>query len=395
MGLRFCPSEEVETLDKSKFCGDPGFLRYCCSPQQREFPQEPKEEEEPNEQVKLGKVRCSKNSDCPETQLPKRLDVDTLPDVEVYQCQDSYECNDDYGNCMKEKTCQPEFVPFCTHPKGKNYPECKIKDNDLVYHVNKEGNIECKQDSDCPPPARPSWEWNDETKMEYGVSSITEMFIVVPICSRSVNFGDYGFGDYGSGDYESSDYESGDYGSGDYGSGDYGFGDYGSGNIISICQEEREPFCGHEFGRSHPECQRCNVLTPLPQPECLDFHLKVRRRVFIDRCCTDLFNDTFVEKLKAELLPEEEEDEYFANQIELREDIIQNFTMNDCRLSALHLPQDVSPRTSFEMEKLCCAVGYYPAFLSLSLSLFKGIALPSQLLDRQSPLPQLSPGLDP
>ena len=78
MGLRFCPSEEVETLDRNKFCGDPGFLRYCCSPQIRDFHQEPKE------LAGQGKLRCSKNSDCPETQLPSGLEVDMLPDVEMY-----------------------------------------------------------------------------------------------------------------------------------------------------------------------------------------------------------------------------------------------------------------------------------------------------------------------
>ena len=358
MGLRFCPSEEVETLDRSKFCGDPGFLRYCCSPQNREFPQELKEPEDSKEQEEEG--RCSKNSDCPETQIPSGLEVDTLPDVKVYQCKDSYECDDDYGSCIKEKTCQTEYVPFCTHPKGKNYPECEVKDSDPVYTLNKDGNIECKLDSDCPPTAQPSWEWNETTKMENGVTSITEMAIIVPVCSQqSVVFGDYGFGDYGSGDYGSGDYRSRDYGSGDNGSGDYG--------SAKICEEKRKPFCGHEYGRSHPECQRCNVLTPLPEPECIDFDL----RLFVvtgdvDRCCSDLFNDTLVEELKAE-----EDDKYYDPQIDLREEILQNFTMTDCRLSVLHLPQNASPRTSFEWENICCSFAQYcfaPAAVGTPLS---------------------------
>merc|ERR1711972_945445 len=40
MSARFCPSEEVETLDSDMVCGNPGFHRYCCSPQIREFPVE-------------------------------------------------------------------------------------------------------------------------------------------------------------------------------------------------------------------------------------------------------------------------------------------------------------------------------------------------------------------
>jgi hypothetical protein len=34
---------------------------------------------------------------------------------------------------------------------------------------------------------------------------------------------------------------------------------------------------------------------------------------------------------------------------------LQNFTMTDCRLSALHLPQNASPRTSFEWQNICCS----------------------------------------
>ena len=209
-----------------------------------------------------------------------------LPDVEVYQCQYT-------PSYFEEKTCQSNYAPFCTHPKGKDYSECDIKDSDLVFTLNKWGYIECNQDSDCPPAAPPSWEWNDKTKMEYGVSSITEMSINVPFCSQS----------------------------------------------LSLCEEKHEPFCGHEYGRSHPECQRCNVLTPLPEPECLDFDLK--QLVDIDQCCNDLFNE--------------------RRYSSLREGILQNFTITDCRLSALHLPPDASPRTSFDWFE-CCSFGYCPNF---------------------------------
>ena len=41
MSARFCPSEQVGTLDPQLVCVDPGFHRYCCSPQIREFPVEP------------------------------------------------------------------------------------------------------------------------------------------------------------------------------------------------------------------------------------------------------------------------------------------------------------------------------------------------------------------
>ena len=114
-----------------------------------------------------------------------------------------------------------------------------------------------------------------------------------------------------------------------------------------ICVQKSRPFCGHEYGRGHPECQRCNVLTPVPEPQCFDFELK--RSVKIDRCCTDLFNDTSVEELKVT------EGDYFD--FDFREEILQNFTINDCYLSALHLPQYASPRTLF-YPYTCCKVGY-------------------------------------
>merc|ERR1712218_106827 len=53
----------------------------------------------------------------------------------------------------------------------------------------------------------------------------------------------------------------------------------------------------------------------------------------------------------------------------LREETLQKFTMEDCRLSALHLPQDASPRTSFDLENTCCSLGYCVVFSSDGLSL--------------------------
>ena len=114
--------------------------------------------------------------------------------------------------------------------------ECEIEATDTVYHL-------CKCDSDCPPAAPPNWEWNEKTMIEYGVSSITEMSISQSVCAQN------------------------------------------------LCTEKVQPFCSHEFGRNHPECLRCNLVTPLPTPRCLDYE----RGRLVDQCCDDLFNVTLTE----------------------------------------------------------------------------------------------------
>ena len=309
IALRFCPSDEVESLDPEKFCGDPGFYRYCCTPEVRTFPEKPKE----NRPIHQKEVACFDDSDCPETELFS-ISNDLLREVEVYHCQESPSCDydnlDEYiGGCTaEEKTCQPKTVPFCTHPEARKHPECEIRESDPIFTLTRDGHIECKIDSDCPPTALPSWEWNDVTKMEYGVKSITEMSIEVTLCSPSS----------------------------------------GPSNV-SLCDVRSEPFCGHEYGQSHPECQRCNVLTPVPNPPCLDFGIS-KRQVSLEQCCADLF------KVKIKL----------ATSIINREEILENFTINDCRLSALHLPQAAPPRTSFDPELICCSFpGYCPMLPSL------------------------------
>ena len=251
MAVRFCTSEEVETLNRDKLCGVE--WRYCCTPQIRQLLQEPREPKEP------------------------------------------------------------------VHPEK-------------VYSLNKGGHIECNLDSDCPPTARPSWEWNEMTKMENGVSSITEMSIGVSRCSSAVvdTWGEYRIcGPYGPWKCD-----------------------------ISLCDVKSEPFCGHQYGRNHPECKRCNVLTPLPEPQCLDFELnKKPKRIYIDSCCKNLFNVKFTTITEERQLDGED---YYTN---LRGEILQNFTINDCRLSALHLPPDSPPRTLFDPE-LCCSFGFCKAAAS-------------------------------
>ena len=98
-----------------------------------------------------------------------------------------------------------------------------------------------------------------------------------------------------------------------------------------LCGGKVEPFCSHEFGRNHPECQRCNLVTPLPKPRCLDYDLH-RRRVRVDQCCELLFND-------------------------LRHEIRQNFTKTECQLSQLHQPAGSLPITPFDPD-FCCSFGF-------------------------------------
>ena len=93
-----------------------------------------------------------------------------------------------------------------------------------VYNLTDDGFIECTLDSDCPPTTPPVWD--ELTKMEdHGVTSITELSIEVSFC-----FGKSFFG--------------------------------------SVCDIRREPFCAHELGREHPECERCNAQSPPSDPPC-------------------------------------------------------------------------------------------------------------------------------
>merc|ERR1711970_321796 len=144
--------------------------------------------------------------------------------------------------------------------------------------------------------------------MENGVNSITEMSIKVSRCSSAVvdSRGEYHI------------------------CGPHELWKCGPSNI-SICDVKSEPFCGHQYGRSHPECKRCNVLTPLPEPQCLDFELKKKKRIAIDSCCISLFNVNFVTITEKFQLDGED----YATK--LRAGILQNFTINDCQLSRLHL----------------------------------------------------------
>ena len=323
MSLRFCPSEEVENLDQELVCGSPGFHRYCCSPQKRELPEKPKEELFDENPKEWWKHKCSKDSDCPVTQLPPTLEG-TLPNVEIYRCPSESEwCGGDWGNpsdkqaCLEERTCQLESGPLCAHPEARTLLECEIKESDKVYTVDKNGDIPCYQDSDCPPTVPPSWEWNEQTKMEYEVTSITEMSISVPYCAVY----DYDY-NYDQQRENMTDLPN-----------------------ASSCAVRPEPFCDHAYGRSHPECQRCNVLSPLPEPQCLAYGLMDE---FIDECCIDLFNTTVVEELKNSDI-----DNDYLYDIDLREDIMKNFTINDCKLSALHLPPNAPQRTFFDHSLYC------------------------------------------
>ena len=36
IALRFCPFDDGEKPDRNKFCGDPGFLRYCCNSKEKQ-----------------------------------------------------------------------------------------------------------------------------------------------------------------------------------------------------------------------------------------------------------------------------------------------------------------------------------------------------------------------
>ena len=156
----------------------------------------------------------------------------------------------------------------------------------------------------------------------YGVSSITEMSVYGPACSWL-------------------DVDEGE-----------------SFVTKRLCQAKVEPFCSHEFGRNHPECQRCNLVTPLPKPRCLDYDLQRRD---MDQCCDLLFNDTVADETNANYeyysVDFNHYSDYMDYKDDLRHEIRQNFTKTECQLSQLHQPADSLSITPFDPD-FCCSFGF-------------------------------------
>ena len=170
---------------------------------------------------------------------------------------------------------------------------------------------------------------------DHGVTSITELSTEVSFCSKSRFFG-------------------------------------------HVCDIRREPFCEHELGRDHPECQRCNGQSP-PQPPCFRYALK--SYVDIDQCCSDVFNVTNLEEQETHLKHEDQPSDpkvmpknistsnqspltILAGKLKDHQDNVRKgiqitFTVNDCRTSAFHTPPGRSPRTSFDPFKVCCGSFHY------------------------------------
>ena len=252
--------------------------------------------------------QCSTDSDCPLEDLPNWDDSFGKEErkIEMYRCKFDYERGDG------TKTCQTRHVPFCSHPEARSHEKCEIEKEEQVYELNDRGRIVCNTDSDCPPTTAPEWD---------GVTSITTLSIQESYCSDGPDYPDY--------DYWTSA------GSGS-GSGS------GSTPITSppnrLCFLRDENFCDHELGRNHPECQRCNVLFPLPDPPCIRLDL----RVDVDECCKYFFNTSSYD------------DKWLSDvDVDFRQEIQSNFTMKDCQLTGFHQPPNTPPRTSFD-KSICC-----------------------------------------
>ena len=117
-----------------------------------------------------------------------------------------------------------------------------------------------------------------------------------------------------------------------------------------VCRAKYEPFCGHELGQTDPRCQRCNVRFPLPEPPCIDYEVG-KGTLNLEKCCDDLFNGRIGEELKQEVSTTVST---VSSVFDL--ELLQNFTIEDCKLSGLHLPWDAPPRTLFE-KQFCCTFG--------------------------------------
>jgi hypothetical protein len=297
----------------------------------------------PNQERQTPKhiYQCSTDSDCPIEDLP--IPDDDENGREMYRCMYDYEredgtkiccdekCqidtekqvygdlpiwNDDYyeergikvSHCLYDyerddgsKRCYERNVPFCAHPEARSHEKCQIGIEEQLYELNEGGQILCQTDSDCPPTTAPEWD---------GWSPITGLTVEESYCSKS--------------NFPPSPSTS------------------VSSPTNGVCKlGDAELFCNHKLGRDHPECKRCNVVYPLPDPPCLKYD---GTSLFIlDDCCHFIFNNTGNHPWYHPFFSSED----------LRKEIQRNFTMNDCQLSGLHQPPDSPPRTSFD-NSICC-----------------------------------------
>lgn len=298
----------------------------------------------PNQECQTPKhiYQCSTDSDCPIEDLP--IPDDDENGREMYRCMYDYERDDGTKICCDEKCqldteeqvyedlpdwnhvyyeergirmthclydherddgsklCQERVVPFCAHPEARSHEKCQIGIEEQLYELDEDGEILCQTDSDCPPTTAP--EWN-------GWFPITRLTVKESYCSKS------NFPPSPSTSVSSPS------------NGVCSFGD-------------AEPFCNHKLGRDHPECKRCNVVYPLPDPPCPKYK-GTEEIMDLDECCHSIFNNTFFSS-------EYNEDDWRSD---LRKEIQRNFTINDCQLSGLHQPPDSPPRTSFD-NSICC-----------------------------------------
>ena len=340
--------------------------------------------------------QCSTDSDCPIEDLPIRDDEDN--GRKMYRCMYDYERDDGTKICCDEKCqidteeqvygdlpiwndyyyeggiemyhclydhernngsklCQGRFVPFCTHPEAKSHEKCQIDIEEHVYELDEDGQILCQTDSDCPPTTTPEWD---------GRAPITRLTVEESYCSKS--------------NYPPSTSTS------------------VSTPSDGVCKfGDAQLFCNHKLGRDHPECQRCNVVYPLPDPPCLKYVGRKLSSVDLDDCCHSIFNNTFfgtnlnydyegsLEGLES--FEDYEGSENYEDDLhsDLRKEIQRNFTTNDCQLSGLHQPPDSPPRTSFD-NSICCeafvscsqSVVQYSVYARQSLSAVAGIQILSE-----------------
>ena len=125
---RFCLSAK-ETPDPTKFCGTPGFIRYCCTqdPGSAEDLDKLKEEKvyQLNEE---NKIECVTDDDCPPPYALSEWDgtLGTIGDIQVERLYCSPDLDENYEYDEEHQVCTSGSTSsFCDHILGTDHPECK------------------------------------------------------------------------------------------------------------------------------------------------------------------------------------------------------------------------------------------------------------------------------
>ena len=92
--LRFCSplKEGVVKLNRDKFCGPAGFLRYCCPSQMKRDSSENQPKESILPSLEITEVEIEKQADNPKTNITEFVEGESLPPKKEDECEEGETC---------------------------------------------------------------------------------------------------------------------------------------------------------------------------------------------------------------------------------------------------------------------------------------------------------------